>query len=653
MIKELVNFTKSLDPSFISQAVRPREGLYILLEILMDKDDVQHVSLKEYEIYSKKLKEESESISNFKFKLKHGWCIDTNKCFDLPTKAIHSCSPFLVAFKKEHLPSQAKYIENTAKGKKQITERFSTYFEKGFDLLSEEEKFKYSIFANYFIGQEFLTTISNIENSLASEFEEISSQTNTLKGNLTSANKDEKEDIKIAIKKLEEKSIKVKNIEEADYYFFMLDLPIELYKETHNKYLSDKLFNTGEYNIKDDKGEIFGTSNFKNSPDSGGKKPFQMHQTAPFQINGRISSTEANYLYEFENVMAGKVLPNPLPLFTFKEELQRDYIRLFKESGNNAGFREIVEKLPTSYLDDLGNYYLINWVNSTDGIIFRDYDFVSIFDYGLKIEIPDLFGEKYFPLIKNVFEFQEEILPIIFNNNLVVKTKNSSIILKYFDDIEQKYCKSSANYLSILKYRKAWYDFIYKSNKSSITLTMIDDMMKVSIMEDIRLDQFKNGNHSEYFNIRKKLNIWFSLINHFDSNSNHKQNNMASKLIYYKAILDDLLQEKADIKKISNEEFMFITGQVIDYLLSKSRAADQSYKLLEPYTQKTNCKELKKAIANDFARYKHENYSRNFENAAAFVLSYETEVNLRDYLPELLCGLFSKNQLYSTTKPDS
>ena len=135
---------------------------------------------------------------------------------------------------------------------------------------------------------------------------------------------------------------------------------------------------------------------------------------------------------------------------------------------------------------------------------------------------------------------------------------------------------------------------------------------------------FKKANE---YGIKDKLNYWYSLYNFF-----HKNNvNMASKLKEYQDFVSNLIEEKADLEQATDEHFAFAAGQIIYYLLSKSKSEDTSFRLMEPYLQKTNCKALQENIADDFARYKHENFSRNFENVAAFVLSYETDQNLKGY----------------------
>lgn len=651
MIKELVNFTKNLDESFKNLEVKCREGLHIILQIV-NNDNVLSINTTptNFEIYSKKMTTETEFINRCKFLSQNAWCIDTNKCFDLPTKAIHSCSPFLVAFKREHLMGGGKFIENAAKNKKQVNERFGSYFEKGFELLEEGEKYKYTVFKNFFVYKEYEKVLNEIEAIQATKSDALTFELETLKATQKDeTNKIKKEERSLLIKNLEHELLQFKKLDDAEYLLFYLDETLENYIKPHSKYLADKLFNTDKYNTEpDEEGLIYGTSNFMNSFNSN--MPFLSHQTATFNITGRISNTEAKLLMEFNQILGRKILPNPLPIFVFKEELQRETIGLFKESGFRVGYKEIIEKLINipDYAEDIGNYYLLNWANSTDGIIFRDFDFVSKFEYNYKTKIEDLFEIKYAPQLETIFDFQNELLPVIFNNNFIVKAKDGRIMQKYFDDIDAQYCESALNQILILKYRKAFYDFVYKSKREAITQEMFYDIMKVSILEDIRLDKIENKNHKKYFNIRKKLNIWLSLYEKFNLNSNKNEKTMASKLKDYQEFVAQLSMGKADTENANDKNFAFAAGQVIEYILKKSASDNKSYQWLEPYLQKSKCSELKKAIAVDIAKYKHaiEVSEIRFKSVCDFVLTYETEANTKDLLPELLAGIFSKNQFF-------
>ncbi len=63
----------------------------------------------------------------------------------------------------------------------------------------------------------------------------------------------------------------------------------------------------------------------------------------------------------------------------------------------------------------------------------------------------------------------------IFNNQLVQKTKAGKLWLKHFDDLKvnPEYGLTDAIYNLLYKYRKAWYDFIYKSKQQIITMTRL------------------------------------------------------------------------------------------------------------------------------------------------------------------------------------
>ena len=644
MIKELINFTNSLDDDFKTLGSKPKEGLHIFIDKIIEDSGNTFIDNDNFksEVYSKKSKEEiSDFLNKCKWFHQNAWCIDTNKCFDLPTKAIHTCSPFCVAFKREHLKGGEKYLANESGKKSQIYDRFNTYFEKAFELFKdEEEKFVYEIFKLFFTHNTFSNVIAKIEANNSIERENIELKILDLKEQQKQLfDKNKKEELKNRISDLEQEGLKYKELEDSDYVIFYLNVPIENYIRVHKKYLDDKLFNTDKYNSEPNEEQIiFGTSNFKNGFNSN--MPFLMHQTASFDITGRISNIEAKTLYDFEKLLPNKTLPNPLPIFIYKQEtLNEKVIGLFKESGYKMGYKELIEKLLKDYQDDLNNYYLLFWQNTKDGIVFRDFDFVSKFEFEEKAEIKNLFelkekenkGLKFYPKIANVFEFEFNIFkPLL---------QNKYLRFDYFSELNKEdYTKLDNTFISFSKYRKAVYDYVCKSQRQTVDGKMFDEMVFNGIKDDIKQN---NG-----YGVKTKLNIWYSLYEHFNSKSKNIKT-MASELKSYQTFVEDLTNDTADLANSTDKQFAFAAGQVIYYILEKSKSGDNSYQLLEPYLQQSKCSEFKKAIANDFARYKHEKFSKNYERAASFVLSYQTEENMKHLLPEILSGVFAKNQLFS------
>ena len=643
MIKELINFTENLEEEFKNLGSTPKEGLHIRMKLFVSESGEAKIdtSFFEYEQYSKKQKDEvSDFLSQCKLLHQNAWCIDTNKCFDLPTKAIHTCSPFAVAFKREHLEGGEKFKANIGK-KKQIYERFGEYFTKAFELFENKEDIeKYVLYKNFFTHNTFTSILQRIEEDYKTKRIQFEEELLQIKERIKFiTDKTQKEELKEQVTAIEQELLKVKPLDDSDYILFYLNVPLELYQQFHKRYLGEKLFVVDKYNTQPDiNGIVYGASNFMNG--LNGNMPFLMHQTAPFDISGRISNIDAKTLYDLQNIFPNKTLPNPLPVFIYKEEMQRKVIGIFKESEFKFGYKEIIQKLVEDNVDDIGNYYLLFWQNTKDGIVFKDFDFVSTFEYSVSKEKPlailNLFDikekggkeNKHYPVIHNIFEFEQQVIkPFIQNKYLRVD---------YFGDLNKDdYAKLDLTFSSFSRYRKAVYDYVYKSQRNTIDGHIFDEMVFNAITDDI-----KNNND---YGIREKLNIWYSLYEYFNTKN---KINMVNKLKDYQDFVAAIIADEP-VTDITDEKFAFAAGQVIEYILSKSKSADNSYNLLEPYLQQSKCVEFKRAIANDFGRYKHENFSKNFEKVAAFVLSYETSANMKHLLPQILSGVFSKNQLFS------
>lgn len=633
MIREIINVTNSIRkdfPEIMSLKLEPNKGLHVFIEIdpsgnwanqelINDKDSAYYNGKnKEFPLFQDCVR--YQQVSDY---------ITMNKVqkFDSKQK-IHSCSPFAVAFnfnfneadskeigikewKKGEKPSDEEKKENDALIRTKriaiIKERLSDYKKNAYRLYEINEEFEYKV-----ILEGFYRNIEAIIDKVSSlnEF-----------GLLTT-----KDYLRIVLK----------------------SIPLEMQESMYRKYLETEIFNDEKLSHKN-----FGIIGAVNDyPD---KKPYLKHQTSPFikGIGQRYTREEALVMDNFKKIMSKNILPNPLPIFIHKEELKNESIKIFKreaENGNRIGYKEIIDELFRNHQQDFGNYYLLYY----DRGEIKDFDFVSKFEYYLKDEndnnwqINDYFEGGNAQPIKNIFHFQQAVLQPIFNNGLITKTKNGTYQYKYFDEIDREKLKgkSHVQFVQILKYRKAFYDFIYKSKRQAITSQMFFDIMQTVVLEDIRLDEIKNNFHTEERNIRQKLNIWFSLNNHFINAKNNQV--MSSKLENHRAFIKQLADGKTNIS--TDEEYAFAVGQVIYYLLSKSKTADRSYKRLEPFMQQVHSKELNKSISRLFDSYKHENFSGNFRAPFAQVLSYETTTNVRDLIPTFLAGIFSENALFSNSE---
>lgn len=615
MLKELTQFTKAAlaDPVFRNLNLAPREGLHIVLRAEKTPEQTLIVEEPLYAgAYSKKKKEPGDWLDKCAAWAQVAWMVDTNKCFDPTVKAIHSASPFCFALKRTNLEGGEQYLDNQAYGKSQVYERINLYFSKAIALLEDEE-----------------------EKKVAEAFRFALNDRDRLHGWLAGAEE-------------------YKAVKDGEYVLFYLDLPLEIYAAANRKYLKEKLFNTSDYNLPDpEKSELLhGTSNWFNGFPN--KKPFLLHQSATFDIAGRISSEEAQALYDFSDLSRRKLLPNPLPLFVMADERERAF-KIFKADAASGeekrkGYLEIIQELWKEHPNEVGNYYLLFMAFGE----IRDFDFVSRFEFNLAPNssqwiVEDLFKTGQEIRLETVSDLMTQVLPPMFNNALVVRRKEKDWIYHWFDDIDPAYTKTHNAFLLAMKYRKAFYDFIYKSQRQSVTGQAIEEILLTGILDDIRLDKHEGKYNSESLNIRTKLNLLFSLHQYFSPQPNPRF--MPDNIIELRQRVDAVARGDAHLE--TDEQFAFAAGQVVDRISWTSKSGDRSFGYLEPFLAQTDATRLKLAIANFFKRYKHANYSQRFQTVSAAVLAYPKNGNVRDLLPLFLAGVFSESLLVSDKKTDS
>lgn len=666
MIKELIQFTESIiDLKTIG--IKPKEGLYIMLKIENTEGYLSlDISKREVAAFSKKtdiselpfLQRCSEIVQNT-------WMIDPNKCFDPSSKAIHSCSPYCVAFKREQLDTAPDVIikKRAIVFENKLIDDYITELAKKGDISEKVNKEKIEKFRTETapkkaleyqkvlkeVGQKFKNNESLNKTQI---YERMNAYFDKAFGCLDTegGEKGRIEMFRNILNSKEKISDLLLSIDEygdlvdTDYVVIFLDENLDKIRTAHEKYLKDKLFNTSDFNVNNDEGEVFGTSNFFNGFPL--KKPFLTHKTASFDISGRISSKDAKNLNDFQSIIGRKILPNPLPIFIYKEEKDAA-IPLLKQNAmvepeKRIGYREILEDVHDKLKREVGNYYLLFYAFGE----VKDFDFVSRFEYDLRNEnggieswkIEPIFSDHFQPKLENVFDIQKVLLPVMFNNALVVNTKTGVQQYKYFDEIDPQYCKTDNTYLLIMKYRKAFYDFIYKSQRQNITQKAFEEIMLSLIVDDIKKDRIEKKFHTERRSTLEKLNILFSIHSKFQP---YEKNDlfMANQTVQLREFVTKLASGEGIIEK--DEQYAFTAGHIIAYLFTKSKTADRSYSRLEKFLNQPDSEKFNESIYDLFMRYKHEKYSKKFKLPFSEVTGYPKTLKMRRLMPLILSGFFS------------
>ncbi|MEI6141958.1 MAG: hypothetical protein WCP85_21985 [Mariniphaga sp.] len=606
MIKEICQFVVTLEeqvPELFEEGAKLKEGIYIALDIgledgkyvLKNVDEMGNILKEDVGLYTKK-SEISPFFEKSRLVMKASEPTAPTKIFN-PNKKIFNltCSPYAIGFKKEIIEKNLSKI-----GEKGIViELTQQYLKKAERYVDEgQSKIWFEAFKN-FLPNNIWTLL---------------------------------------------KKIGYKDLKDAHVIVFYLKEPtLEEFKIPYLKYLGENVFNKIDYNaIHQD--ILFGISDRLSTFND--KKRFLQHQTASFRYNYRIHGEDAQSILKFYQ-LSKMQLPNPLPIFVDENEatLNADVVKLFNNDGV-VRYSEIIQSLLNLRRSNLQNFYLL-FIQKGQII---DLDFVPVFKYTLKdtkdedFEIKELFNQEIVTYYKsrenNVFDFQFQIVNPIFNNQLV---REGSTMMSFFGDLKvnPKYGLTDTIYSLLYKYRKAWYDFIYKSKQNEITMTLINEMLRDSILDDLRHDE----ELKKTTQIRKKLSIWFGMQPLFENL--FKINSMANKTVELQTKIREIAQTEL-LHIDADEEFAFAAGQIIWKLLIQSESANRSHALLEPFLQKTDPVLFKQAVANTFNMYKHKFalYPNKYEFDKLFseVMGYmPINPNMKEHLPMILAGYFSES----------
>lgn len=652
MIQEILNFTKELiedNPEITQLKLAPQPGVYVFIDIDENGDwtNTDLVKGKDYDYYDGKNSDMALWNDCIRYQEATNYItMNKVKAFDSKQK-IHSCSPFAIAYnfnfsaadkeslglKKEKKISEddKQKIEILIREKRMgiVKERLSDYKKCAVSIYKLNEKQEQNLFSDESKGTFPYT--KQLE-AFYNQFDRILRRVEWIP--------------------------EYNKLTEKDYLkIFLRSVPIEIQEELHNKYIEDNLLNGEEVAEK-------GLLGFLTSYSS--KKMFMQHKTSS-ALKGfsyRFSKNDALTLYAFEKMWKRKCFPNPLPIVIDKREINNEIVRIFNSESEPIPYRELIKRLyDKTKVNNISDYYLIKYhkSNSKDTVIIDDFDFVPLFRYKFDspIEVKnvteagykkdEIFEKDIDERIDNVFDFERIIVRAVFNNALV-KIKEDSYTTNYFEDIKPEYVSGGDSmWQLIMKYRKAFYDYIYKSKTNAITATMFDDMMFNSILSNIQHDEIKT--RCEYNNaIKTKINIWFSIYNLF--NNNKKNDIMASTVTDLLAKMKAVAKGESAIE--TPEEFAFGAGQLASYLIDRSAASNKTYALLEPYLQKSKSGQLQDAIAQTIAVYKHDIsvYKGTFEMLSAQVLTYDEGADMKPLLKYFLAGCFSPCAVY-TKKDDS
>lgn len=142
------------------------------------------------------------------------------------------------------------------------------------------------------------------------------------------------------------------------------------------------------------------------------------------------------------------------------------------------------------------------------------------------------------------------------------------------------------------------------------------------------------------YKIKEVLNIYLSLHFYYEGENKMDLKQLEKKIINK---IDNNIQLESD------EEFLFLYGQLYKYIINHSQSSKKTFNLINIPIKIKNEKILKSKLLDVYTKYKHNLFLNNkwFNNACSLVLSYnlrDKRILLKNYM--LLVGLTYNNIFY-------
>ncbi|ABS51692.1 hypothetical protein [Campylobacter hominis] len=299
-----------------------------------------------------------------------------------------------------------------------------------------------------------------------------------------------------------------------------------------------------------------------------------------------------------------------------------------KEALDEKSFFDWLSYQNRNFIDNFDNAFLLKF-NENGRAVISDFESIVFKEKSsFKIEIVDFIDaglDLYEINNKNAKAKIDEVLyqKSLSDNNLF------SNEIKINDKILKELIYQTRNSVIELLYKNNEADFYQMVNKYS------SDFIKVAL---------RSCKEYGELNAKKAINFILSL-------KDYKGETVDLDTI--KENLENAL--KSDITKLDSNEYFFLAGQIAKYLMSKSKAANKTYALAEPYLKAKTTNKLKSVLKNEFERYKYEIsiYDKRFNKAYLLIQnSDDIQIN-NDFESLMLAGMMSQNLIYDNKKGES
>lgn len=392
------------------------------------------------------------------------------------------------------------------------------------------------------------------------------------------------------------------NFDQKDYIkiFFVLDNWEEtqaLYQCEGSRYLYPNIFNNNDFN-EVESGNILGLPN--DNMGMNAKKPYLANKTRKVAVPYLLDKNEAILQAKLFDYLMGFASKGKVNIYINSDHLWfRGYSNTEEPQGMRNGYFLRLKK---------GKEVEIH-----QGDMISDYNTKLTPPFCLKngIGIPDKTLEKYDIQYNTFYDKLWKMKGVIDQTFFENKLSNN-----FFTEAKDIPITDGVLKRTLLESRDRLFAWFYKGCDENIA-AFLD---KISI--DLIINSIGNG---RVFLAQRQFNLRWSLIDYFN-----KDRGMELKMENVRKQLREKIDLKDEWEFMSGEEFGYAAGQMVSYLISRSKANNKPSSLVNPYLNAKNHDVIKRRLLQLYKKYNYDisHYPDNrAEQIFTHIMSYIPKEN--------------------------
>lgn len=403
-----------------------------------------------------------------------------------------------------------------------------------------------------------------------------------------------------------------------DYLKIFFEYPTTDYKREGKRYLIPNIYNSNDFNIIVEE-EIYGLPN--DNMGLNAKKPYLENKTRKVTVPYLVNNSDILHQKKFFDYLMNYAAIGKVNVYidSFNNEINA------YENGElpDKDFNGIFLRLKKGKEVEIHDYDIITGYKPN---LNKKFEFKNILKLDQRSKSISI--QKYGNWGK-VRDIQDRINEVFFSKFL---TGN------YFTEPGDLSINDGALKSNLLLSRETLFNWIYKGIDNGV----------FPILNKVSLSLVKGSIEDGYIpKAGHQFNLRWSLINYFKGGKD-----MADIIHDIKDTLRVKINSKITDKLDNDDEYYFAVGQLVNYLLSKSKGKNKPHSLANPFINGKNNNEIKEKLRKLYAKYSYDldMNGKRFNNLYAMIIGYLPEDKVNQDL--IVGGYLSNNLIYESNKEE-